>query len=148
MTGLMDLLQVVRLREVGIKELRQQRSPEIQKLVLLEILRDIRFVGLEVLRWNPLLINNASIGPQPPNEELVQHAICRVGMVMLSGILHGFTDVFSGILEDEVVTSGMIWEELGHIIDLSIPGDPASFGSRVFLDVLGGEDAEPFGDSH
>jgi hypothetical protein len=148
MARLMNLLQVVRFREVGIKELGQQRLPEIQKIVLLVILRDIRFVGVEVLGWNPFLINNSSIGPQPPNEELVQHVVCRVRMIVLGGILHHFTDVFPSILEDEVVTSGMIWEELCHVIDLSIASDPATFESRVFFDVLGGEDAKPFSESH
>ena len=142
------MLQVVRFREVGIKKLGQQRFPEIQEFVLLVILRHIRFIRLEVFGRNPFPIDNPSIGPQPSNDELVQHVVCRVGMVVLGGILHDFTDVFSGILEDEVVTSRMIWEELGHIIDLSTASDPATFGSRVFLDVLGGEDAKPFSESH
>lgn len=148
MARLMNLLQVVRFREVGIKELRQQRLSKIQELVLLVILRDIRLVRLEVFGWDPFLINNPSVSPQPPNKELVQHAICGVGVVVLGGILHDFTDVLPGMLEDEVVTSRMILEELGHIIDLSIASDPTTFGSRVFLDVLCGEDAEPFSERH
>jgi hypothetical protein len=59
-------------------------------------------------------------------------------MVMLGRILHDFNDVFTGILENEVVTPRVIWKELGHVIDLSVASDPATFESCVFLDVLGG----------
>ena len=78
MAGLVDLLEVVRLGEVRVKELGQQRSPEVQELVLLVIRRDVRFVRLEVLRRNPVLINDSSIGSQPSNEELAKHVICGV----------------------------------------------------------------------
>jgi hypothetical protein len=128
MARLMDLLKVVRLREVGVEELEQEGLPEIQELVLLVVCRDVRFVRFEVLGWDPVLINNPSVGSQPPNDKLVEHVICRVGVVVLGGILHDFTDVLSSILEDEVVTSGMIYEELRHVIDLSITSDPAAFG--------------------
>ena len=69
-------------------------------------------------------------------------------MVVFSGIFHDFTDILSGILEDEVVTSGVICEELGHVIDLSIASDPAAVERPVLFDVLGGEDANSFRGRH
>jgi len=148
MAGLVDLLEVVRLREARVKELGQQRLSEIQELVLLVICRGVRFVGLEVLGWDPVLINDSSIGPQPSNEELAKHVVCGVGVVVFSGIFHDFTDILSGILEDEVVTSRVICEELGHVIDLSIASDPAAVERPMFLDVFGGEDANSFRGRH
>ena len=148
MAGLVNLLEVVRFREVCVKELGQQRLSEIQELVLLVVRQDVRFVRLEVLGWDPVVINNSGIGPQPSNEELVKHAICGVGVVVLSGILHDFTDVLSSILEDEVVTPGMVWHEFRHVIDLPITSDPAALERGVLLDVLGGENANPFRERH
>ncbi len=81
----------------------------------------------------------------PANEELVQHVVCRLRMLVLIRVLHNLANVLACMLENEVVSTGVVFQELGDIEHFAVTGDPAALGRRMGSDVLVGEDANAFG---
>ena len=54
MARLVDLLQVVRLGEVGLPYLHEERPTEVEELVLLEVHSEVRLFRLEVVGGFPV----------------------------------------------------------------------------------------------
>lgn len=161
MTRLVDLLQVVGLRPVGLPNLTEQRLAEIKELVLLEVDCNVRVLRLKIVISYPIcnavrhrvlyhftlrtVAHNRLGSTQSPNETLVQHVIRRVGVVVLGRVAHDLSYVLARIVQDEVVSTRVVCEEVRHVVDFAIAGDPAAFCSAVGCDVLGGEDADALG---
>jgi hypothetical protein len=63
-------------------------------------------------------------------------------------VLHDVFHVRAGVVEDEVVASGMVSDEGGDIVDLSLERDPAALRRLVRVEVLEGKDADAFRNGH
>lgn len=66
-------------------------------------------------------------------------------MLVLGGVFHDLADVQSGVLQDNVVSSGVVIEELRDVIDFAVAGDPAARRGAVLSNVLSGVDANSLG---
>ena len=82
---------------------------------------------------------------EPADQKLVQHIVRGVGMLVLRRILHDHADILAREVEDVVVSSGVVAEELGHVVDLVVAGDPAARGVGVGREVVGRVDADALG---
>ena len=63
-------------------------------------------------------------------------------------VLHDVLHVCSGVVEDEVVASGMISNEGGDIVDLSLERYPTTLHRLVLFEVFESVDADTLQDGH
>lgn len=57
------------------------------------------------------------------------------------GVFQDGPKVLAGVAQDEVLSTRMVFQELGDIVDLVVVGDPAALVRAVLGDILGGVDA-------
>ena len=108
--------------KVAVPHLSHQGFPKIQELVLLVVRRPIRIFRGEVIRSHPFIVHDVLSGTKPPNDKLVQHIISALRMHMLCNIIHRVFDVPTGVLEDELLTTGVVRKEVGDIEDFTPVG--------------------------
>ena len=101
--------------EVAVPHLSHQGFPKIQELVLFVVRCPVRVFRGEIVCCDPVIVHNTLSGAKPPNEKLVQHIISALRMHMLRDIVHSAFDVPTSVLEDELLTAGVVRKEVGDI---------------------------------
>lgn len=121
MTGLVDLLEVERLGEVGVPHLHDERAVEVEEPVARVVVFDRRVVGLEVIREDKVGVGDGLLCPDDSDLVLLEELERRVRVRVLHGIGHDRRDVAPSVLQDEVVSSWVVVDELGDLQALSAP---------------------------
>jgi hypothetical protein len=154
--GLVDLLEVVRLAEVGLPDLAEERLAEVKELILLKVALQVGVLGLEVVRRLPvcgIALKSAHEKPRPAcrltgihdllaladaaDAELVEHVVRRVRVVVRLWVMHDRANVLARVLEHEVVPARVVRQEACHVVHAPVEADPARLRRPVPLDVLG-----------
>ena len=112
--------------EIAVPHLSHQGFPKIQELVFLVVRCPICVFRSEVVRCDPVIVHDVLSGTKPPNKKLVEHIISAFRMRMLRVIVHRAFDVPTSVLEDEVLTTGVVRKEVGDIEDFTPVGNPAT----------------------
>lgn len=88
-------------------------------------------------------VNYAFRRTQPADNVLVKHGVRALRVKVLVGVLHYSVDVLAGILQQDIVASRMVRDELRDVVHLSMTRDPAVRAGFVVLDVFGSVEGQP-----
>jgi hypothetical protein len=135
MSGLVDLLEVKVLGEGRVEDLAEQRLAQVEELVRLEVVRDRSLLGIKVLGEHDVLVADACLTTKHADLVLGQKLVRRVRVRMLVLARHHRSHVLACVFEHELLTPRMVSSELGHIVDPSLPCQPAFALERLLLDI-------------
>lgn len=143
----MNLVEVEIPAEATIPNLREQRTTEIEELVLLVVLCNIGILaeillaghagpGVDkgLLRGRAILVRYSVrrlLVNDESNEAIIQNIIGSLGMSMRGRVLQNVLDVFAAVLENEVAATRVVIDEIGNIVNLCADGNVAGLAGAV-----------------
>jgi hypothetical protein len=160
----MDLIQVEFLREFTEPKLREKRTAQVEKLVLLVIHVVVCFlaqillaghsgsrmncaIGVPVGQLRVAIAIGSSIGMsvdglfgyEESDQALIEDFVGRVRMCVRIRIFEDLFDVTASIFENVFGTARMILNKVGNVVDLVANGDIARVPRVVLFDLSTGE---------
>lgn len=159
-TRAMDLVQVEFLGKPAKPDLREQRSAQVQELVLLVVVGIIRLLAEILLAGHAssrvdgrsfaiLALRGGEI-PIPlrrneSNEGVVENFIGSIRVRVRGRVLQDILNVATSVVQDQACATGVIIHEIGNIIDPSANCYIARSGGIVLLDFGAREGWEALG---
>lgn len=147
----MHLLEVKLLGKVGTQHLRHERLVEVEEFVRLVVGRKVGLLGMKVFGDDDrvILARVATLGSallecvllsiggrQTTNDVLVEQLVGRIRVRVLLRIVHDLAHVLAGVLDDEVISTRVILDEIGDIVHVATVDEPTVGRGVVLCDVV------------
>lgn len=120
MSRLVDLGKVVLFGPRGVPNLDEKRFCQVNEFVKVVVGKKIRVRGLKVFIANPVLRNNLFSATQLSHLKFFEHLISRPRVLVNILVAHNLAYILAGIGEDDVVSSGVVIEERGKVVDFAV----------------------------
>lgn len=147
----MDLIEIEVLAEAAVPDLEKEGLAEIQELVLLVVhvrigvLAEILLARHAGARMDIFLLvgSGGSVGTavsgalfgDEADKGIVQDFVGSLGVFVGCGILQDVGNVLARVLDDEATATGVIVDEVGHIVDFVADCYIAGVGGAMRLDL-------------
>lgn len=143
----MNLVEVEFPAEATIPNLGEQRTTEVEELVLLVVLGNIGILaeiflaghagpGVDkgFLRGRAILVRcsvRRLLVNDEANEAVIQDIVGSLRMSMRGRVFQNVLDVFATVLEDKVTATRVVIDEIGNIVNLGADGNIAGLAGAV-----------------